>query len=223
MPLTPMSPGFYDAFAVQRTFLDFGANASLSDIAEELSSHIDHIIQAPYTFEQLRTASIGHLLQPLQSALSSHRHESIVTALLILKHKYSTGQHQNQGIDRSRGFACEILAWRFLNGLSDDERMEALLMEIPVDESERDRHALDTEDSPLLEHSPANGSANEDTAASTAFPGLNALEIAVVAGAKQFLSQSAAQGIVDSLWAGKIMFWTSLDVNTHKRPRRDHQ
>ena len=228
MSRTPISPGFYDALALPRISLDLEDNPSLQDITSELYRQIEHVIQAPYTFEQLRTASIGHLLQPLQAAISSHNHEGTIAALMILKHGYAfgTSDHKNQGVDEARGFACEILAWRFLNGLDEEERIGELLMEVDKGDPESVDHERvsrdDTERSPLLKrHRPS--SSVEDTESTYIFAGLNALEIAVVAEAKQFLSQPAAQGIVDSLWAGRIMFWTSLSINTRKEAQRDHQ
>lgn len=93
MSHTPISPGLHDTFNLPGISLNLGGNPSLQDITSELSYHIEHIIQAPYTFEQLRTASIsiGHLLQPLQAAISTHKQEGIVTALMILKYSYTSG------------------------------------------------------------------------------------------------------------------------------------
>jgi len=53
-------------------------------------SYIEDAIMAPYTFEQLRTASMGHILGPLANSLSDRcHHPDLVSALLwdaILKH-----------------------------------------------------------------------------------------------------------------------------------------
>lgn len=56
---------------------------------------------------------------------------------------------------------------------------------------------------------------DDDPAAS--FVGLNALEIATVAGAKRFLSQSVVQDVVNGIWSGDIIFWESLTIHTRKR------
>lgn len=52
---------------------------------------------------------------------------------------------------------------------------------------------------------------------SSAFNGLNALEIAAVAGAKTFLSQRVVQKVVNGIWCGDIVFWESLSVHTKKK------
>lgn len=51
----------------------------------------------------------------------------------------------------------------------------------------------------------------------TSFAGLNALEIAAVADAKQFLSQRTVQKVVNGIWCGDIVFWGSLSINTKKK------
>lgn len=105
-------------------------------------------------------------------------------------------------------------------------RIDALLMEVDNSESEREDYGRGSmggsERSPLLENY-LPSSPGEHTESTHVFTGLNALEIAIFADAKRSLSQPCAQGIIDSLWTGRIMFWTSLSVNTRKEPRRDHQ
>jgi len=56
--------------------------------------------------------------------------------------------------------------------------------------------------------------ANEDPTVS--FVGLNTLEIAAIADAKKFLSQTVVQKIVDDIWSGNIVFWDTLSVSTKK-------
>lgn len=52
------------------------------------------------------------------------------------------------------------------------------------------------------------------------FVGLNALEIATVAGAKRFISQRVVQEVVNGIWSGDIIFWESLSVHTRKRAQK---
>jgi hypothetical protein len=49
---------------------------------------------------------------------------------------------------------------------------------------------------------------------------LSALELAVTAGAKKFLSQRPAQKIINGLWKGDIVFWESLNLNSAKKPKK---
>lgn len=53
----------------------------------------------------------------------------------------------------------------------------------------------------------------------SAFQGLNALEIAVVAEAKRFLSQHVVQKILTGIWNGHIVYWDALSVHATKQPR----
>lgn len=48
---------------------------------------------------------------------------------------------------------------------------------------------------------------------------LNALEIAVIANAKRFLSQYIVQKIITGLWHGEIVFWDEVSANATKKPR----
>jgi hypothetical protein len=48
---------------------------------------------------------------------------------------------------------------------------------------------------------------------------LNALEIAVIANAKRFLSQHLVQKIITGLWHGDIVFWDSVSAHSTKKPR----
>lgn len=51
----------------------------------------------------------------------------------------------------------------------------------------------------------------------SSFENMNALEIAVVADAKKFMSQRIVQKVVDGIWDGRIIFWESLSLHTTKQ------
>ena len=74
---------------------------------------------------------------------------------------------------------------------------------------------IDTPQAPVKRTATASG--EEEPLSS--FVGLNALEIAAVANAKQFLSQSVVQKIVDDIWNGRIIFWESLSVHSKKKAK----
>ncbi|MCJ1466685.1 hypothetical protein MMC07_005305 [Pseudocyphellaria aurata] len=50
-----------------------------------------------------------------------------------------------------------------------------------------------------------------------AFVGSNALEIAAIGNAKNFMSQRVVQKIVDDIWCGDIVFWESLSLFSKKK------
>lgn len=52
-----------------------------------------------------------------------------------------------------------------------------------------------------------------------ALKSLNALEIAVIANAKRFLSRHIVQKIITGLWHGEIIFWDSVSTSSVKAPR----
>lgn len=146
------------------------------------------------------------------------------------------------GVNQARGFACEFVAWQFLNSLTDRDVIDFLLLELPpasspvvdpsdvISRSQHDDHssAQSYERDPLL--SVANGDyfgTRSDDAANPRFgslrsrcENLSALEIAAVGGAKKFLSQRPVQKVINGLWRGDIVFWETLSVNSIKRPRK---
>ena len=137
------------------------------------------------------------------------------------------------------------MAWRFLAHLTDDELIEYLLHELPSvtsgssgeevdpdednsrgnagDGNEAERARLLWGGGPMIDtrqaavKRTATSSTEEEPLSS--FVGLNALEIAAVANAKQFLSQNVVQKIVDDIWNGRIIFWESLSVHSKKKAK----
>ncbi|KAL8915969.1 MAG: hypothetical protein Q9172_006537 [Xanthocarpia lactea] len=49
----------------------------------------------------------------------------------IVKSLFSNVEHDDRGVFQTRGFACEIVAWRFLTHLSEHELIDYLLTELP--------------------------------------------------------------------------------------------
>lgn len=178
----------------------------------------------------------------------------------ILKWHFSSLEHDDHGINETRGYACEYVAWRFLTRLSRYDLIDYLLNQLPassnsadhpVDVEASDNH-LDGADESLFEdrtdeysallwdrrrlpkklswlktsnagiESPEFGdelsnSTCEDLTSS--FVGSNALEIAAITSAKNFLSQRVVQKIVNDIWSGDIVFWESLNVHSKKKAR----
>ena len=144
----------------------------------------------------------------------------------------------DRGIDGARAQACEIVAWRFLAYLSEPELIDYLLRELPSPdyrESEADPSTahFDSQPQDLAEENDDSGEARllpehrshtgvkslADDNPSSIFIGLNALEIAVIADAKNFLSQGAVQLVVDGIWNGRIIFWESLSLHSKKKAK----
>ena len=163
----------------------------------------------------------------------------------VLKWHFASLEDDDHGVNQSRGYACEIVAWRFLTHLSQHELIDHLLCELPAisyaseqnyinntngdieygahierrsDADERVNLLADIDSSrnepPSQENQPADSETEDPTAV---FVGLNALEIAAVAGAKKFLSQRVVQKIVNDIWLGDIVFWDRLSIETKKK------
>ena len=60
---------------------------------------------------------------------------------------------------------------------------------------------------------------NDKDAIADSMSGMNALEIAVVADAKKFVSQKPVQKIVEDIWNGDVIFWETLSVHAVKKAR----
>ena len=114
-------------------------------------------------------------------------------------------------------------------GLIDGTARDNGVIQAPVDEHTR---LLSCQSSPDCQHSEfarfdsSLGTYRTDGATPpildeediiSSFNGLNALEIAAVAEAKDFLSQRVVQKIVNGIWYGEIVFWESLSVHTKKK------
>ncbi|KAE8443417.1 hypothetical protein EG329_001898 [Mollisiaceae sp. DMI_Dod_QoI] len=63
------------------------------------------------------------------------------------------------------------------------------------------------------------GQEEDEADPTSAFTGLNGLEIAAVADCKKFLSQKVVQKIVTGIWRGEITFWQDLGAHTKKKPQ----
>lgn len=60
---------------------------------------------------------------------------------------------------------------------------------------------------------------SEDDEIYAAFYGQNALEIAIIAHAKDFLSQKAVQHVINAVWRGDVILWNELSVHAWKKPQ----
>ena len=223
---------------------------------------MDGAIDTFHTFEEFKSARTGQVLRPLITSLVDGCHNStVVAALLVLKWQYATIESDDHRLNETRGSACEVVAWRFLTHLHQQDSIRYLLGELPLVEDRQLQHTqgMDSvsqmpsnrerfpdlvepdESSGLLPnlsnethqraqsiHGTHNLLHNAPNSSDTStnrnekylrvpFEGLNALEIATIAGAKKFLSQKAVQKIIDGIWSGDIVFWHSLNIHSEKK------
>ncbi|KAL5601096.1 hypothetical protein BROUX41_005920 [Berkeleyomyces rouxiae] len=113
-------------------------------VIRKLSRYFIESIHVPSSFEQLRTTVAGDCVQSLVEHLTVTCHNRcIVNALLALKWHYDA-QDEDRGVSLSRGYACEIVAWRFLARLSVKETVDFCLHEIDEEDQvhyQDDHHA----------------------------------------------------------------------------------
>ncbi|UPX18983.1 uncharacterized protein EKO05_0009263 [Ascochyta rabiei] len=219
---------------------------SFADLVDKLSQYFDRTIKLPHTFEDFRTSQHGRALHPLITHLSNQvHHPALVSALLALKGHFDALEESSDepGVYQARGYACEFVAWQFLNSLTDRDVIDFLLLELPsapysdsesassaVDHCHQNGHsaARSGERTPLLDIADGDyfGTRSDDAAnprfgsLKSRCENLSALEIAAVGGAKKFLSQRPIQKVINGLWRGDIVFWETLSVNSVKRPRK---
>jgi hypothetical protein len=150
---------------------------------------------------------------------------------------------ENRGVNLTRGLACEYVAWQFLTHLTGRESIKYLLYELPAKaieayhddeesavlqtgssvetslpvDSSIEPHGATVSQEPTTENGAGRrplDSQYEEFAMS--FQNLNALEIAAVSDAKKFLSQRVVQRIIEAIWRGDIVFWSTLDIHSEK-------
>jgi len=155
----------------------------------------------------------------------------------ILKSYFtSVGSHDDRGVSETRGLACELVAWRFVTRVSERDAIDLLCSDLLVPSGicngPRDNQPVhDEENSPLLgevdeadeaddsdqgtEHGESGGASGPGSTIAE-YHGMTALEVAAVVGAKKFLSQRAVQRIIDGIWKGQIVFWTTMSAHSSK-------
>ncbi|BDD62362.1 hypothetical protein MAP00_007331 [Monascus purpureus] len=97
------------------------------------SYFIQSIPDASYTFEEMRSAPITPYLRPLIASLAENSHHTmIISALMIAKWEFGNVVDGDVGVNETRGYACEYVAWQFLCHLTKRESIDFLLQELPV-------------------------------------------------------------------------------------------
>ncbi|KAK4574848.1 hypothetical protein LTR86_001690 [Recurvomyces mirabilis] len=211
-------------------------NNTFDAVVRKLSVYFVAQIDSPESWETLRKTVYSTQLKPLVTYLvDDTHHPALVNALLALKwHFAAVEASDDRGISQTRSLACELVAWRFVTHLAENEAIEALCFDLPPVGKRAQRNGLieaDSEIAPLLDggsfepdqsfadEDPEGASPDEATSFAAVFAGLNALEIAAVSEAKKFLSQKSIQRIIDGIWNGEIIFWETLGQHSTKQAK----
>ena len=143
-------------------------------------------------------------------------------------HFAASEDDSDEGTNEARSAACEVVALRYVNHLSERDVIDTLFYELPPPPSSEtvgheDDHVVEsvepvrTEQTPLLgswrsvprpetatdmndSRSPADVSEESDVILAESLQGLNALEVAAVSGAKRFLGQKRIQQTITQIW-----------------------
>ncbi|KAE8375032.1 hypothetical protein BDV26DRAFT_268668 [Aspergillus bertholletiae] len=107
-------------------------NEPLVDVIRKLYNYlILTISDVSYTFEQIGSTAYGYSLRLLIHSLVENSHNIyIIPALMILKWQFDNASDYDLGVNESRGYACEYVAWQFVCHLSQRETLEYLLEEL---------------------------------------------------------------------------------------------
>ncbi|KAI9930580.1 hypothetical protein MW887_011334 [Aspergillus wentii] len=108
-------------------------NETLVDVTGKFSNFITRAIpDVAYSFDQLRYSPQGQSLRLLVHSLVENSHNPlIISALMILKWQFDNSTDADWGLNQSRGYACEYVAWQFLCHLTQRETIGFLLEELP--------------------------------------------------------------------------------------------
>lgn len=216
-----------------------GDNDPFPIVVERLSSAIFDHVTSPYPLAKLKCGDHKDEIHSLVNHLSSKAgNRNVIHALLCVRWHLSSIlllADDQSALRDSRAYVCEIIAARIIMRFSDADAMDYCLHQLPkvplrsLKKSRRGAAANEDdvqvgENSALL--SPSYQAAqdndiprnfdhrpnwNDSDAQNCIFlcSGLTALEIAVAAGAKHFLSRSKVQGVIHGVFYGNIIFHTA--------------
>ncbi|RDH38453.1 hypothetical protein BDQ94DRAFT_165593 [Aspergillus welwitschiae] len=107
-------------------------NEPLVDVVRKLHNYLVVAINdVACTFEELRFSPHGQSLRLLLYSLAENSHNPcIIAALMILKWQFTNDAETDWGLNESRGYACEYVAWQFLCHVNQREIIEFLLEEL---------------------------------------------------------------------------------------------
>lgn len=111
-------------------------------------SYFTDAIHSPYSFEDMGLPAVSPSLNPLIDYIADSVHNRAIvhallygheselmdplTAIRALKVYFSALESdESRGVNLTRGFACEYVAWRFVSHLSGRELIHFLLYELP--------------------------------------------------------------------------------------------
>ncbi|EGC47689.1 conserved hypothetical protein [Histoplasma capsulatum var. duboisii H88] len=207
------------------------ADEPIGSMIWKLSKYIIQAIpDTPYSFDQMRGTAAGSPLKKLAISLADEVHNpALIKALMdIIEYLLDelpdtwTLPTSEVGI---QSYVEEPFSTRRADSSQDDYECRPLLYHArpfsrlfgygtrTVKNSQRSSY-----------NTGANPSGSEfESDEYGIFAGFNALEIAIIANAKKFISQAVVQKVVNGMWTGEIILWDTLSVHSKKKPQLFHK
>ncbi|EEH06874.1 conserved hypothetical protein [Histoplasma capsulatum G186AR] len=207
------------------------ADEPIGSMIRKLSKYIIQAIpDTPYSFDQMRGTAAGSPLKKLAISLADEVHNpALIKALMdIIEYLLDelpdtwTLPTSEVGI---QSYVEEPFSTRKADSSQDDYECRPLLYHArpfsrlfgygtrTVKNSQRSSY-----------NTGANPSGSEfESDEYGIFAGFNALEIAIIANAKKFVSQTVVQEVVNGMWTGEIILWDTLSVHSKKKPQLFHK
>ncbi|OAV97381.1 hypothetical protein PTTG_08032 [Puccinia triticina 1-1 BBBD Race 1] len=189
------------------------------------------LIDTPLSTEQLTSPAITFsITRPLESTYLSLTNQAIIFALLVNRVQFSTDASHAltlHSVNATRASLCEILATNILRRLHQADLLKhkhntTTSQKLTPEEEQacllNSANVLATAFSPF-EGAPAQviAALQADWGASDSKNLLarqsNALEMAIVSEAKQFIRSPACQRVIDAIWSGKIVYTSTAIVD----------
>ncbi|ODV91429.1 hypothetical protein CANCADRAFT_32073 [Tortispora caseinolytica NRRL Y-17796] len=218
--------------SMKYSFPVYESSESFDAMVRDFDQVMRSSIRAPYTYDQLRRVPVVNTIDHLVQSLRKSSHSGMVAALLVLGMEYSQ-IHDDRGVFQTRASATELIASKYISSMHTHDVIEALTYELDdqiLNQSDSDAES----ENPLLQavqtisgdFQPENRNHAdrepqywyEETGA-----GLCALEIAVMKPAQKFLITPAVKRVIDDIWKGDIVFWSSISTGARKHAVRYHR
>ncbi|KAG0150562.1 hypothetical protein CROQUDRAFT_72833 [Cronartium quercuum f. sp. fusiforme G11] len=228
-----------------------GANqTSIHKLVHDIRLRLLELIDTPLSTEQLTSPRITlSITRPLELEYFNLRHEAIVFALLVNRVQFitdSTHALTLHSVNATRASLCEILATNVLRRVHESDLMKetnyvansqnrvtplTVTQKLTPEEEEncllKSANVLATAFA-MFQGAPAEVIKNmeADWGAKDAKKILssqcNALEMAIVSEAKQFIRSPACQRVIEAIWTGKIVYSSTaiFDILSDRYKRR---
>ncbi|GAO48617.1 hypothetical protein SAICODRAFT_141210 [Saitoella complicata NRRL Y-17804] len=191
------------------------SSSPITEVISKLRASLRQAIDSSYAYDQLRTPPLSsQLIRPILRWLTKSKHPGIILALIWCKMEFDDRANGERNHDSARGWAAELLAIRLLSNYTPTGLINSLTTEFDPRDSTPATPAtpprLDDR-APLL--APGMIRSTSDISSNS----VNALELAILAPAKHFLASSRVQEVLNAVWRGEVVFWTTMNVDSHKK------